>query len=124
MRNLRHFLWGLWVAILLIGSAGAVAEEQPKLLPTRDVDIRYDVTRPQKPRVRERVRWLASEHFFEGLAQHQNALANSDGRDLTASRSFVSLVPTNAEVACGLSNRLRLLLIFRFQCLLSVFIWV
>jgi hypothetical protein len=63
MRNLRHFLWGLWVAILLIGSAGAVAEEQPKLLPTRDVDIRYDVTRPQKPRVRERVRWLASEHL-------------------------------------------------------------
>jgi hypothetical protein len=27
------------------------------LSPTRDVDITYDVTRPQKPKIRERVRW-------------------------------------------------------------------
>ncbi len=29
----------------------------------RDVDITYDVTRPQQPRTRERVRWLAGEHL-------------------------------------------------------------
>jgi hypothetical protein len=39
------------------------AQDQPKLLPTRDVDITYDVTRPQQPRTRERVRWLAGEHL-------------------------------------------------------------
>ena len=39
------------------------AEEQPQFVPTRDVDITYDVTRPQRPKSRERVRWLASEHL-------------------------------------------------------------
>ena len=52
----------LVLALLLVGALAA-AEEQPKLLPTRDVDIRYDVTRPQQPKVRERVRWLAGEHL-------------------------------------------------------------
>ena len=32
-------------------------------MPTRDVDVRYDVTRPQHPKVRQRVRWLAGEHL-------------------------------------------------------------
>ena len=50
------------LALLLAGSA-AKAEEQPRLLPTRDVDITYDVTRPQQPKVRERVRWLSGEHL-------------------------------------------------------------
>jgi len=39
------------------------AGDQPQLVPTRDVDITYDVTRPQQPKSRERVRWLASEHL-------------------------------------------------------------
>ena len=50
----------LVLMMLLMGPACG-AEEQPRLTPTRDVDIRYDVTRPQKPKVRERVRWLAAE---------------------------------------------------------------
>jgi hypothetical protein len=50
----------LVLAILLVGPS-CRAEEQPRLVPTRDVDVRYDVTRPQKPKVRERVRWLAAE---------------------------------------------------------------
>jgi hypothetical protein len=55
------------VALVLLGQllalpAGA-AEDQPTLLPTRDVDITYDVTRPQQPKVRERVRWLAADHL-------------------------------------------------------------
>lgn len=47
-------------ALLLVGSP-SLAEERPQLSPTRDVDITYDVTRPQEPKIRERVRWLASE---------------------------------------------------------------
>jgi hypothetical protein len=47
--------------VLVAPSAGA--EEKPQLLPTRDVDITYDVTRPPQTIIRERVRWLASEHL-------------------------------------------------------------
>jgi hypothetical protein len=49
-------------ALLLVGPA-AIATDQPKLLPTRDVDITYEVTRPQQLKVRERVRWLAGDHL-------------------------------------------------------------
>jgi hypothetical protein len=41
----------------------AFAQDQPKLLPTRDVDISYDVTRPPQPKAWERARWLAGEHL-------------------------------------------------------------
>ena len=41
----------------------ALAEQRPQLMPTRDVDITYDVIRSQRPKVRERVRWLAGEHL-------------------------------------------------------------
>ena len=61
------------VAVMLLAGPAAAAQDhavedhaaqdQPKLLPTRDVDITYDVTRPQQPRTRERVRWLAGEHL-------------------------------------------------------------
>ena len=47
------------LASLLIGKAGA--EKPPQLLPTRDVDIIYEVTLPSQPRIRERVRYLAAE---------------------------------------------------------------
>ena len=47
--------------VLVAPSAGA--EEKLQLLPTRDVDITYDVTRPPQTIIRERVRWLASEHL-------------------------------------------------------------
>jgi hypothetical protein len=49
------------LALLLVGST--VRAEEPPLLPTRDVDITYDVTRPQEPKIRERRRWLADEHL-------------------------------------------------------------
>jgi hypothetical protein len=49
-------------ALLCFGSE-VLAEDQPPLSPTRDVDITYDVTRPHQPRIRERVRWLASQHL-------------------------------------------------------------
>jgi hypothetical protein len=62
MRNLSSLPPTAILALLLAGPA-AMAGEQPQLLPTRDVDITYDVTRPQQPKVRERVRWLAGEHL-------------------------------------------------------------
>ena len=62
MVGLRWFGSMAVLTVLLAGSDSR-AEEQPKLLPTRDVDVRYDVTRPQQPKVRERVRWLAGEHL-------------------------------------------------------------
>jgi hypothetical protein len=53
------------VSILALLVAGSLvgAEEPPQLLPTRDVDITYDVTRPQEPKIRERARWLAADHL-------------------------------------------------------------
>jgi hypothetical protein len=36
--------------------------EEPPLMPTRDVDITYHITRPQQPQIDERVRWLAGAH--------------------------------------------------------------
>ena len=62
MVGLRYF-GSMAVLVVLLAGAASRAEEQPKLLPTRDVDVRYDVTRPQQPKVRERVRWLAGEHL-------------------------------------------------------------
>jgi hypothetical protein len=53
----------LALSILLLGGVLARSEEAPQLRPSRDVDIAYDVTRPNQPKIRERVRWLASEHL-------------------------------------------------------------
>lgn len=62
MSYLRNLPPTAVLALLLVGSP-LRAQEQPQLIPTRDADITYDVTRPQQPRVRERVRWLASERL-------------------------------------------------------------
>lgn len=62
MRRLRGLLSVAVLAFLLAGSPSR-AEEMPRFLPTRDVDITYDVTRPHQPKIRERVRWLAAEHL-------------------------------------------------------------
>jgi hypothetical protein len=48
---------------VLLTAVTTKAEESPQLLPTRDVDITYDVTRPERPKVRQRVRWLAGERL-------------------------------------------------------------
>ena len=59
MSHIRRVLPTAVLVSLLIGKAGA--QQPPQLLPTRDVDIIYDVTLPSQPRVRERVRYLAAE---------------------------------------------------------------
>jgi hypothetical protein len=58
-----HLAVGCRVDFFLSWRPPIRAEDSPVLLPSRDVDVTYDVTRPQKPKVRERVRWLAAEHL-------------------------------------------------------------
>lgn len=54
------FLAGL--AFLTLGSATG-AQERPQLVPSRDADISYKITRPNQPAIVERRRWLAGEHL-------------------------------------------------------------
>ena len=70
MSNLRCLPLTTVLASLLVGKAGA--EQPPHLLPTRDVDITYDVTLPSQPRVRERVRWLAAEQLERVDGPHKS----------------------------------------------------
>jgi len=92
MRNLRWLVSMAVLSVPLIG-ANALADPQPTLIPTRDVDIRYDVTRPQEPKVRERVRWLASEHLerVDGKGR-STSIFDHDGHVVTlltpAARTF------------------------------------
>ena len=58
------------LASLLIGPLAKA--ESPQLLPTRDMDITYDVTLPSQPRVRERVRWLAAEQLERVDGPHKS----------------------------------------------------
>ena len=53
---------GIVLAAVLV--TGAVAKnEPPQFLPTKDVDITYQVTRLGEPATTERQRWSASEHL-------------------------------------------------------------
>jgi hypothetical protein len=100
MSGLRRRWPAAAVAVMLLAGLAAAAQDhavedhaaqdQPKLLPTRDVDITYDVTRPQQPRTRERVRWLAGEHLER---------VDSSGRSTTIfdrnTREVTLLTPAN-----------------------------
>ena len=50
------------LALIVVGTATA-AEQRPPLVPTKDVDISYRITRPNQPAIIERRRWLAGEHL-------------------------------------------------------------
>jgi hypothetical protein len=50
------------LALLIAGSA-ASTQERPQLVPIRDVDVSYKITRPNQPAIVERRRWLAGEHL-------------------------------------------------------------
>jgi hypothetical protein len=66
-RRLRPI--GAFVLLFLSSPLRAEDQHQP-LLPTRDVDISYQITRPDQPPIIERRRWLANER-----------LVRSDGPD-------------------------------------------
>ncbi len=63
MSDPRRLPLAVVAILLLLAGWPSWAEEAPQLLPTRDVDISYDVTRPQQAKIRQRVRWLAAEHL-------------------------------------------------------------
>lgn len=90
MGNLRSLLPTAVLAMLLIGPPPRAEEQQPQILPTRDVDITYQITRPHQPTIIQRRRWLASER-----------LLRSDGRDKSATifdrnaREITVLNPAN-----------------------------
>ena len=54
---------GAGLAALALAGGVALAQDRPKLLPMRDVDITYRVTRPGEPKIRERVRWQAADEL-------------------------------------------------------------
>jgi len=64
--QMSHVRYLSLVAALLLVTAGTTLrseEQQPQVMPTRDVDISYQITRPSQPAIIERRRWLASEHL-------------------------------------------------------------
>jgi hypothetical protein len=96
MLQLRQLEAAFCLTALFVAVVPARAEEQPKLVPTRDVDIRYDVTRPQQPKARERVRWLAAEHLERVDASGRStSIFERDARVVTlltpATRTFRKL---------------------------------
>ena len=85
----------LMIAALLLSTA-ARADDAPNLVPTRDVDIIYRVTRSGEPTIRQRVRWLAASKLeridgpgrtvtLADHAKHQVTLL------IPARKSFVAL---------------------------------
>jgi hypothetical protein len=62
MSKLRNLLPPIALLLLLRGSP-ILADEPPPLIPTRDVDVTYQVSRPDQPKIIERRRWLVGEHL-------------------------------------------------------------
>ena len=85
------------IAVLASLPVGWVARaEPPNLLPTRDVEITYDVTLPSQPSVRERVRWLAAEQLERVDGPHKSTtIFNRRTREIilltSANRTFRQL---------------------------------
>lgn len=53
-----------WIAAAtLLAAVSARAQDKPKLLPDRDVDITYRVTDRSDAPIKQRVRWLATDHL-------------------------------------------------------------
>jgi hypothetical protein len=82
------------LASLLIGPVAKA--ESPQLLPTRDVDITYDVILASQPRVRERMRWLATEQLERVDGLHKSTtIFNRRTREVihlsSANRTFLQL---------------------------------
>jgi hypothetical protein len=85
---LRSLVSTAALALLLAGSH-LRAEEQP-LLPTRDVDVSYQITRPDQPAIVERRRWLASERLVRADGPDKSTtLFDRDAHEITV------LNPTN-----------------------------
>ena len=73
--------------------------QQPQVLPTRDVEITYKVTRPHQPTIIEHAHWLASEHLerMDG-PDKSSTIFDRDKKEITVlndtSRTFHKLEGT------------------------------
>lgn len=63
MSRQSYLLLGLALALVLARTPLWAEESQPQVLPTRDIDISYDITRVGQPPIIERRRWSASERL-------------------------------------------------------------
>lgn len=79
----RQWLPRIAILLLLVGSSSR-AEEQPTLVPTRDVDITYKINRPAQPTFTERVRWSASENLERVDGPHKlTTIFGRNGTEIT-----------------------------------------
>ncbi len=71
MSSLPGLLSTAVLALLLVASPLCAEEQPPQELPTRDVDITYEITQPHQPTIIQRRRWLASERLVrvDGVAK-------------------------------------------------------
>jgi hypothetical protein len=84
---------------LLLAGPPVSAEEQQALLPTRDVDIVYQITRPDQPTIIERRRWLASERLVRADGPGKSTtLFDRDAHEITVlnpkNRTYLKLEGT------------------------------
>ena len=84
------------LTLLLLGSPLHAEEQQPQELPTRDVDIRYQITRPDQPTIIQRRRWLESERLVRIDGSGKSAtIYDRNGHEITvldlANRTYLKL---------------------------------
>lgn len=96
MSNLHGVLPTVVLAVLLLGSSLPAEEQQPRELPTRDVDISYQITRPHQSTIIQRRRWLASERLVRVDGPDKSAsIYNRDAHEITvlnrANRTYLKL---------------------------------
>jgi hypothetical protein len=60
---LRYLSLVAALSLVTAGTTPRAEESQPEVLPTRDVDISYQITRPNQPTIIERRRWSANGHL-------------------------------------------------------------
>jgi len=99
MSNLPGLLPTAALALLLVGSPLCAEEQPPQELPTRDVDISYQITRPHQPTIIQRRRWLASERLVRVDGSDKSAtIYDRNAHEITvlnlANRTYLKLEGT------------------------------
>jgi hypothetical protein len=78
---LRTMPLALVLSVAVVGPPLHSEEQQPQTAPTRDVDITYQITRPDQSAIVERRRWLASQHLrrVDGLDKSATIFDQNSG---------------------------------------------
>ena len=95
-RCLRRVVSAAALASLLAGSPLGAEERPPSLLPTQDVDISYQITRPDQPKIVQRRRWSASDRLVRSEGPDKSTtLYDRDAHEITVlnpkNRTYVKL---------------------------------